>query len=423
MTALADLQKVLTTQPWALLCKLNSAQLWQRVQNLTIQLHNKHRVVCCSDDAATVLTAVLAGQVAMVDIVLLRQSPSHVDLQSLGVDGVLQEDGRVVGIGTTPTVTKGTGLLLVATSGTTGTPKIATHVFSRLVDRVRIPKEPAKWLLSYHPASFAGLQVLLTALYAKSMLIAPEEQTLASLLYAAQEHQVTHISATPTFWRGLLRMPVNIPLVSITLGGERTEQSLLNALSERFPQAFITHIYASTEAGVAFTVTDKKAGFPAAWLHSSPNDTALRIVDEQLEVRSQRSMIHYAIGDNDTIIGNDGWLRTGDTVHIEGDRVYFTGRADKALNIGGAKVMPEEIEEAMLQVAGVADARVYGAKNPISGTIVAAEVVANDNIDTDVLRRLILSDLRNQLAPYKIPRVITFVKSITLTSTGKKQRV
>ena len=42
----------------------------------------------------------------------------------------------------------------------------------------------------------------------------------------------------------------------------------------------------------------------------------------------------------------DGWIHTGDMVEVFDDRVMFRGRVDNVINIGGAKVTPEEVEAA-----------------------------------------------------------------------------
>jgi hypothetical protein len=54
----------------------------------------------------------------------------------------------------------------------------------------------------------------------------------------------------------------------IRLSGEIADQSVLDGLHEAYPKAEIAHAFASTEAGVAFEVADRKAGFPAedSWM-------------------------------------------------------------------------------------------------------------------------------------------------------------
>ena len=68
-----------------------------------------------------------------------------------------------------------------------------------------------------------------------------------------------------------------MPLRQITLGGEIADKSLLNALAQRIPQAQISHVYASTEGGVAFTVNDGKQGFPKSLLEGRAKSLRLAI--------------------------------------------------------------------------------------------------------------------------------------------------
>src|SRR4029434_9911963 len=89
----------------------------------------------------------------------------------------------------------------------------------------------------------------------------------------------TALSATPSFWRklafgGLLD---RLSLRTVTLGGEAADQLILDLLASRFPKAAIRHIYASTEAGVGFSVSDRIAGFPATFLHQPPPGVELRV--------------------------------------------------------------------------------------------------------------------------------------------------
>ena len=57
-----------------------------------------------------------------------------------------------------------------------------------------------------------------------------------------------------------------LELDRITLGGEIATQTTIDNLRRSFKSAKIVHIYASTEAGVGFTVRDERAGFPVEYL-------------------------------------------------------------------------------------------------------------------------------------------------------------
>jgi hypothetical protein len=84
----------------------------------------------------------------------------------------------------------------------------------------------------------AGVQVFLQALFNRNLLVnlfgLPSEDALRLL----GEHGVTHLSATPSFYRLLLPANTILPEVrAVTLGGERTDASLLERLRPLFPNA------------------------------------------------------------------------------------------------------------------------------------------------------------------------------------------
>lgn len=302
-------------------------------------------------------------------------------------------------------------------SGTTGTPKRLRHDFARLRGRLRgVTEEGARWLLAYDPGAFAGLQVMLTAAAAGALLVAvPDGGSVAALAQAARHHAVTHVSGTPSFWRAFLMAlgDADLPLVSVTLGGEAADQPLLDRLAERFPNARLRHIYASTEAGALFAVADGRAGFPADWLNKAPDGLDLRIADGVLEVRSPRA----APGAVDA----DGWLSTGDLVERQGDRVMFTGRLDGLVNVGGVKVSPESVECRLLAVDGVADAAVVAVASPITGHLLTATIVPAPGAEETTLR-VALRAATADLPPAARPRALTFADHIPLSAAGKKSR-
>ena len=145
----------------------------------------------------------------------------------------------------------------------------------------------------------------------------------------------------------------------------------------------------------------------------------MRIRNELLEVRSPRSMRLYASGHTSPFT-DDGWSITGDRVELDGDRVYFRGRNDQIINIGGAKVLPEEVERVVLQVEGVGDACVTGAKNPLTGFVLKAEVVPGPMADKDILRKNIAQHCHAVLPAYMVPRIIVFVEHLRVSAAGKK---
>jgi len=338
------------------------------------------------------------------------------DLLAAGVAGAVPLLGRDDDL---PVIPEGSGVVLF-TSGTSGKPKAALHRWETLLGRVHQSPSLAssRWLLAYPFMAFAGLQVVLTALANGATLVLAEGDPGARLGIAGAEG-ATHISATPTFFRLALAtasegMAAFAPQ-QLTLGGEVVDQPVLDALRARFPAARITHIYASTEMGTCFSVHDGRAGFPAAWLDSDATPVHLRIDDGELLIKSPFAMRGY-VGQ----AAHDGdWYRTGDHVQIEGDRVFFGGRAGERINVGGRKVAPARVEEAVLAVPGVAAVRVSGRPSSLAGQLVQAHVVLVPGVEEAPVRLAILEHTQKVLQSHEVPRTIRFVPALEQTASGK----
>jgi acyl-coenzyme A synthetase/AMP-(fatty) acid ligase len=89
------------------------------------------------------------------------------------------------------------------------------------------------------------------------------------------------------------------------------------------------------------------------------------------------------------------------------------------INVGGSKVNPGEVEDALRSFPGVSDARVFGRANSIVGQLLCAEVVANPGLDEMAVR----SHVERCLPTFKVPRLISVVDSIDRTRTGKLRRL
>lgn len=313
----------------------------------------------------------------------------------------------------------------LATSGTTGTPKVINHTFKSLTRSVKYQSEQGTlfvWGLMYDPCRFAGLQVVLQALLGGSQLILPKNNSFKEQVKVLLQNNVNALSATPSLWRKLLMdgQILNLNLKQITLGGEIVDQSLIDSLSKYFPNSRIVHIYASTEAGTGFSVKDKRAGFPSEWIDNDAAPVALKIsANNTLLIKP----IEMPDGKEITIRKNtEGYLDTQDLVKLDSDRIYFCGRESGVINVGGNKVHPEEIENFIREIAGVFNVRVFAKKNSIMGQLVAAEVVCNKNEDENIFRKIIQKHCRENLELWQCPTILTFVDEIETTNAGKTVR-
>ncbi len=297
------------------------------------------------------------------------------------------------------------------TSGTTGLPKKAIHSFASITRLVKYTDKSHEivWGFAYNPTHMAGLQVFFQALLNGNTIIRLFGLSPKEIFSNIEEFGITHISATPTFFRMLLPCNCYFPKVKkITTGGEKFNSVVSKDLKNIFFNASITNIYASTEAGSIlvsnndiFTIKDDFKQF-------------IKIIDNEL-------LIHFSMmGVSET--SNDEWYFTGDLVDIISDNPLsfkFTSRKNEMINVGGYKVNPNEIEEYILLIPGIKLARVFAKSNSVLGNIICCDVV---KIVPEISEIEIREFLKSKIQPFKIPRIISFVESIQITRTGKTKR-
>jgi acyl-CoA synthetase (AMP-forming)/AMP-acid ligase II len=318
---------------------------------------------------------------------------------------------------------------ILTTSGTTGRPKMVRHRLDSLIRTVRASggsTRPAIWGLLYEPTRFAGLQVVLQAMLGGGTLAIPSPTgDLGRRLTELTELGCTHLSATPTLWRTILMHPASqgLDLSQITLGGEIVDEAILRSLRRAYPSARITHIYASTEAGVGFSVHDGHEGFPAAFLDAPPNRVEIRIISGRLWVRPPGPQSDY-LGSDSLQRDSDGFIDTRDRVDVKGDRILFLGRDNGLVNVGGVKVQPEEVERIIYQLPEVSLVAVTSRKNSFSGAVLVATVVPSDQVvDHGELKLAVLRHCRANLARESIPALVRIVNSVEINAAGKLARV
>jgi acyl-coenzyme A synthetase/AMP-(fatty) acid ligase len=214
----------------------------------------------------------------------------------------------------------------------------------------------------------------------------------------------------------------------VRLSGEVADQTVLDNLRAAFPQARIAHAFASTEAGVAFDVNDGLEGFPESFIGNSSSGIDLKVQDGTLWIRSPRNAARYLGHAPAPIIGADGYVDTGDLVELANGRFYFRGRKGGVINVGGLKVFPEEVESVLNADPRVRMSLVKARRNPLTGSLVVAEVVLADSAGSldanlaDKIKSELLGACRRTLAAHKVPAQLRFVPALELSGAGKLVR-
>jgi acyl-CoA synthetase (AMP-forming)/AMP-acid ligase II len=226
-------------------------------------------------------------------------------------------------------------------------------------------------------------------------------------------------------WRKLLMTPYveQLRLRQITLGGEIADQGIINALRRSFPDTRIAHIYASTEVGVGFSVTDDLAGFPKSMLDHPPSGVDLRVSPDGFLLIRPHIQDQTYLGNHANLLDEDGFINTGDLVAEENLRFVFRGRANGSINVGGNKVQPEEVERVLYAFPGVKLVKVYGKRNPMTGYVVAADVVLDsEQRDPHSCKRDLVAHCTAHLTDFKVPALIRIVQDLAVTQSGKLMR-
>jgi acyl-coenzyme A synthetase/AMP-(fatty) acid ligase len=322
---------------------------------------------------------------------------------------------------------------VLLTSGTTGVPKLVAHTLASLAGAINPAVNTAAdvvWSTFYDIRRYGGLQILLrAALTGKSLVLTSAQEPVVDFLARAGSHGVTNISGTPSQWRRAL-MTGGINKISpsyVRLSGEIADQGILNRLRAAYPEAHIMHAFASTEAGVAFEVTDGNAGIPASVIENTLN-VEMKVVDGSLRIRSARTAKCY-LGKNAPVLKDaDGFVDTGDMLELRDGRYHFSGRRDGMINVGGLKVHPEEVEAVINRHPEVQVSLVRTKKNPMTGSLVVADVVLKvtaqsvEGPDMHQIQDGIVTLCRESLSSYKVPAAINFVPALAVAESGKMIR-
>jgi acetyl-CoA synthetase len=119
-----------------------------------------------------------------------------------------------------------------------------------------------------------------------------------------------------------------------------------------------------------------------------------------------------------------GWYLTGDLARRDAEGYYwFVGRADDVIKSSGHLIGPFEVESALLEHAGVAEAGVIGKPDPVAGEIVKAFVSLKPGYEaSDALRRELLGFARQRLGAVVAPKEIAFLPTLPRTRSGKIMR-
>lgn len=117
----------------------------------------------------------------------------------------------------------------------------------------------------------------------------------------------------------------------------------------------------------------------------------------------------------------NSFFRTGDWGCLDSEGyLHLKSRRKEMINVGGKKVSPMEVEEALESIDGITEAACVGMPDPVMGEVVVAFVTDTMNMDKE---KEIIGRLATMLENYKVPVAIRHIDNIPKTSSGKLQRL
>lgn len=331
--------------------------------------------------------------------------------------------------GSRPDLDPGRLGVLLATSGSSGRPKLVRHRADRLAYKAGVMAD----VHALHgddvvlmPAPMAHVSGLLNGL----LLPGRAGMTTVLLDRWAPDHaldlvraeRVSFMIGPPTYFVQMLAIepePTVPSLRLISCGGAGVTREFAARAAAAY-DAVAKRTYGSTEAP---TVTTSHAGDPAELGWSTDGrpvgDVELRIVDDELQVRGSELFVGY---DDEAAtaaaLDSDGWYRTGDRARIDAGWLTILGRIGDTIIRGGENVDPAEVESVCASLPGVGQAVVVGYPDETMGERIGLVVVGAEPSLDDVRAHCAAAGL----ARFKTPERVIAIDVLPVLTVGKPDR-
>ena len=333
--------------------------------------------------------------------------------------------------------------LIAFTSGTTGKPKGCVHFHRDLLaicdtfGKYILRASPEDVFIGSPPLAFTyglgGLVLFPMRIGARSVLL--ERASPELLLAAIPEFKASVVFTSPTAYRAMAPLAQQHDLSSLkkcVSAGEPLPASTRRLWKEVTGIELIDGIGATEMLHIFISHTEEEAK-PGATGKPVPGYQAC-VLDEEgnplppgqigrLAVKGPTGCRYLADERQYNYVQN-GWNITGDAYLVD-EQGYFIyqARTDDMIVSAGYNIAGPEVEDALLLHPAVAECAVVGAPDPERGQVVKAYVVLRPGLSPSAELVKELQDfVKQQIAPYKYPRLIEFRESLPHTQTGKLQR-
>ena len=313
--------------------------------------------------------------------------------------------------------------LVLFSSGSTGKSKAAVHDFVPILEKFKTPRHGLRTITFLLFDHIGGVNTLFYTLSNGGCIVTVPDRSPDGVLQAIQRFRVELLPTSPTF--------INLILLSgayeqydlsslkmVTYGTEPMPESTLKRFHALFPGLQLLQTYGLSELGI---LRSKSKSSDSLWVKVGGEGFETRVVDGILQIRARSAMLGYLNAPSP--FTEDGWFVTGDHVEVDGDYIRILGRASELINVGGEKVYPSEVESVIQQLDNVAEATVYGERNPITGHIVCASVRLKSQEDPKEFAAKLKTFCRHRLQPFKVPVKVRVVEQKQHSERFKKMRL
>lgn len=334
--------------------------------------------------------------------------------------------------------------LIIYTSGTTGHPKGAELTHSNLFINAMLSasmldtKQTDTQLIVLPLFHVFAMTVLMNAgIYkgAKSVLV--PKFIPKSIVGLMQKHKVSIFAGVPTMYWGLLNYKddsFDFKTISENLriavsSGASLPVKVLEDFESRF-NVDILEGYGMSEGSPTVTFNQFEFGRKAGSVGTPIWGVTVKLVDDngdevtdgekgELIYRGHNVMKGYYNKPKITAKTlKNGWMHSGDIAIKDEDGFFFIVDRTKDMIIkGGLNVYPREIEEVMIKHEAVSLVAVIGIPHEKMGEEIKACVVLKEGCT--VTERELIIWTREQIAAYKLPRIVEFMESLPMSATGK----
>jgi fatty-acyl-CoA synthase len=333
-----------------------------------------------------------------------------------------------------------TARVTILTSGTTGVPKGATRTSTpltldppaSLLDRIPQRENQAVRIGAplFHTWGFSSfaLGLALGSTFILRRRFDPE-QCLADI----ESHRCQTLVVVPVMLQRILELPEEVrqrydtgSLQAVCASGSALSADLAKRWMDEFGDN-LYNVYGSTEVAAAAVATPRDLRRAPGTAGRPARGSIVRLYDEHgrlaLQGETGRIFVGNAMlfegytggGDKDRI---SGLMATGDVGRFdEAGRLFVEGRDDEMIVSGGENVFPKEVEDVLTGHPAVAEAAAIGVDDERFGQRLRAFVVRRDG--QEVSAEELQDHVRSNLARYKVPREVLFVRDLPRNPTGK----